>query len=292
MSLRAPAALAGAAGLVALVFVSTAIAAPPGVDSGAAAGAEVGADEPAEVTIVATEFSFDAPDRMPAGAVAITLVNEGDALHHAQLIRLADDRTPADLAEAMADGTVPDWAELVGGPALVMPGMRASATVDLRPGTYYVTCLVESEGEDGPVTHMAEGMIEEVTVEPGPREPLPEADNIMMLNDYSFKMGKPLHAGHQVVRVRNYAAQPHEVVLVRLDSGKTMDDLLAWMASDGEGPPPGMPVGGMQALSQGQAGNLVLDLEPGDYGLICFVPDAGDGEPHFVHGMVDQITVQ
>ncbi|MDX1675126.1 MAG: hypothetical protein R3314_10065, partial [Longimicrobiales bacterium] len=68
MSLRAPISLTGAAGLVALVLVSTAIAAPPGADPTAVAGVDLGADEPAAITIVATEFSFDAPDRMPAGA--------------------------------------------------------------------------------------------------------------------------------------------------------------------------------------------------------------------------------
>jgi hypothetical protein len=34
-----------------------------------------------------------------------------------------------------------------------------------------------------------------------------------------------------------------------------------------------------------------LDLEPGEYGLICFLPDMKDGKPHFHHGMVKKITV-
>lgn len=32
-------------------------------------------------------------------------------------------------------------------------------------------------------------------------------------------------------------------------------------------------------------------VTPGDYGLICFVPDAKDGKPHLVHGMVKTIKV-
>jgi len=35
-----------------------------------------------------------------------------------------------------------------------------------------------------------------------------------------------------------------------------------------------------------------LDLAPGEYGLLCFLPDAKDGKPHFVHGMHKQITVK
>jgi hypothetical protein len=33
-------------------------------------------------------------------------------------------------------------------------------------------------------------------------------------------------------------------------------------------------------------------FEPGKYLLICFVPDAKDGKPHFVHGMQEEIVVR
>ena len=41
----------------------------------------------------------------------------------------------------------------------------------------------------------------------------------------------------------------------------------------------------------GTSGVFTADLAPGDYGLICFVPDAKDGKPHLMHGMMKQITV-
>jgi hypothetical protein len=34
-----------------------------------------------------------------------------------------------------------------------------------------------------------------------------------------------------------------------------------------------------------------MDLPPGEYGLVCFVPDAKDGKPHFMHGMITQLTI-
>jgi hypothetical protein len=37
---------------------------------------------------------------------------------------------------------------------------------------------------------------------------------------------------------------------------------------------------------------IEVNLEPGEYGLICFVPDAKDGKPHIAHGMVTQFTVR
>lgn len=244
--------------------------------------------EPPVVTVTATDFLFDAPDRMPSGAVTIRLVNKGEALHHAQLVRLDEGRTPEDLAEADATGELPSWATFVGGPGLIAPGMEATATVELRPGTYYWLCFVETDG----MPHMAQGMVHRTEVQPGDRVAMPKADNTMMLNDYEFKLGKVLTAGHHVIRVRNTAAQPHEAILVRFAPGKTMDDLMAFVAGGGEGDPPGVPMGGMQALSQGLAADMVVDLEPGNYGLICFVPDVADGQPHAAHGMVQEFSIE
>ncbi len=35
----------------------------------------------------------------------------------------------------------------------------------------------------------------------------------------------------------------------------------------------------------------VPNMQPGTYGLICFIPSEGDGAPHFVKGMVNQLEV-
>jgi hypothetical protein len=34
-----------------------------------------------------------------------------------------------------------------------------------------------------------------------------------------------------------------------------------------------------------------VNLEPGEYALLCFVPDDEDGKPHIQHGMAKQFTV-
>ena len=34
-----------------------------------------------------------------------------------------------------------------------------------------------------------------------------------------------------------------------------------------------------------------VDLQPGRYGLICFLPDRKDGKQHFEHGMVQEFEV-
>jgi len=37
---------------------------------------------------------------------------------------------------------------------------------------------------------------------------------------------------------------------------------------------------------------LELSLTPGEYALICFVPDAKDGKAHFAHGMMSTFVVK
>jgi hypothetical protein len=58
-----------------------------------------------------------------------------------------------------------------------------------------------------------------------------------------------------------------------------------------KGPPPALPVGGVAVIDAGGSGVFTADLAPGNYGMICFVPDAKDGKPHLMHGMMKQITV-
>jgi hypothetical protein len=35
-----------------------------------------------------------------------------------------------------------------------------------------------------------------------------------------------------------------------------------------------------------------VDLPAGEYGIICFDPDAKDGKPHLAHGMIKQLSVK
>jgi hypothetical protein len=50
--------------------------------------------------------------------------------------------------------------------------------------------------------------------------------------------------------------------------------------------------GGLAVIDSGTSAVLAADLSPGDYGLICFMPDTKDGKPHFMHGMMSQIKVE
>ena len=93
---------------------------------------------------------------------------------------------------------------------------------------------------------------------------------------------QPLQAGRQTIRVKNTAEQSHEVVINKLQPGKKPAAMLAWMEKM-EGPPPGAPIGGTTPMARGEENIITVDLPAGEYGLLCFVSDAKDGKPHFMH---------
>jgi hypothetical protein len=109
--------------------------------------------------------------------------------------------------------------------------------------------------------------------------------------DYGFEPSQAIAPGHHTILVKNEGPQPHELALLRLAPGKTVQDFGTWAETGMKGPPPAEPIGGVALLSKGGEGTFTVDLPAGEYGLICFVPDAKDGKPHLVHGMVKTIKV-
>jgi hypothetical protein len=141
------------------------------------------------------------------------------------------------------------------------------------------------------VLHVAKGMSKTVVVAPGDNgASLPTATARMTLVDYDFVLDAPLTAGSHVIEVNTAMGQPHEVVIVRLNPGVSVSQFASWVETM-QGPPPGAPMGGTVGLAHGRTNYVHVDLEPGEYGLLCFFPDAKDGLPHVAHGMLKQITV-
>ncbi len=245
--------------------------------------------KPTVLAVTAKDFAFDAPATVAAGAVTIHLTNRGSEAHHVWVARLAAGKSVSDYLAAARSGAPPRWAVDVGGPNAIAPGGEASATVVLTPGRYALLCFVPSA--DG-VPHLMKGMARALTVTgPDPHASLPAADITLRLADYGFAFSEPLTSGHHVVRVRNEATQPHEVTLWRLGPGTTAEQIAAW-AEHPAGPPPALPLGGVTGIDHGREADWPVDLQPGEYALLCFLPDAQDGKPHTAHGMMEEISVR
>jgi hypothetical protein len=245
------------------------------------------------VTIVATDYAFAAPDTIPSGLTTFKMVNRGREPHQAVVIG-APGRTWDEIRAAMtAPGPFAPWLTFPGGPGTVAGGDSANATARLEPGNYFIVCFISSA--DG-VMHVMKGMVRRLVVGPAPRrasgpQAEPHADLVATLSDYAFTLSKPLTAGTQTIRVENTGPQLHELSIEQLAPGKTLSDLQRWIAGGMTGEPPTRPVAGFEGPDVGKTGWITVTLAPGTYLLTCYVPDAQDGKPHVVHGMVQEITV-
>jgi hypothetical protein len=141
--------------------------------------------------------------------------------------------------------------------------------------------------------HAAKGMVRpfEVTAASGALTEAPAADVTITLTDYAFQSSQPLTAGRHTIMVKNAGPQPHEIVLLKLALGKKTEDFGTWAETGMKGPPPAQPIGGVTYLDKGSQGSFTADLASGNYGFICFLPDAKDGKAHLAHGMMKTVTV-
>ncbi|MDQ7860003.1 MAG: hypothetical protein QN174_06000 [Armatimonadota bacterium] len=251
-------------------------------------------DAQAQPTMVirTTDHAFTVPATVRAGFVTVQIINDGKDLHHAQIVRLNPGVTTAQALGALRQGLGAFLPLVVGvgGPGLVAPGGRASVSLTLQPGDHLLLCFVESS--DG-TPHVASGMVKPLRVTGAvAARPAPSVAGELVLHDFRFAMPQTLN-GRETYRVVNQGVQLHEAIFLRLAPGKTVDDVKAFFSQHpASGPPPAMPVGGVQGLSRGGVNYHHPNLPAGEYVVICFIPDPGSGKPHFELGMISAVTVR
>jgi len=250
--------------------------------------------QPSSVVIEASDYAFDAPAQIPAGVTTFHLINHGPGLHHALFVRLDSGKTVADLVASLkGQNAAPAWATYIGGPNVPDPGKESAATLDITPGNYAIICILDMPGG---VPHYMRGMYRALTVTPAvtaagtPKAVAPVADNSIRLSDMVFTLAKPITAGTHTFEVVTAPGQPHEVLVVQLNAGKTAQDYLDW-ARTLTGPAPGHAVGGTAVAVTGVLQSFTATFTPGNYALLCLVPDVKNGKPHFMEGMIQTITV-
>ncbi len=245
------------------------------------------------VTIMAIDFSFDQPQTVPAGLVNVSFVNNGPNPHQVQIARVNNGNF-AEFASALEKQGPPaalGLSTLYGGANTIDAGQKEEVILNLPQGTYASICFVM--GADN-VPHYAKGMVKQfnVTGSPNTNVQAPKADGEVTLRDFSFTLPGPISAGSFTWKVTNDGPQPHELTLIKMEQGKTISDALNFLKQPTpSGPPPFTDAGGMGALQQGSSAWLKLDLQPGNYGALCFVPDSKTGQPHFMLGMYKAFTV-
>ncbi|HET8523783.1 MAG TPA: hypothetical protein VFL82_11130 [Thermomicrobiales bacterium] len=285
-----------------------------------------------ELQISASDSGYDGvPAQRPAGFYLVTFTNNASSDAAVDFLQLPQDVTfdeftrmaaqggpaPAPAAspemgmatpEMMGSpaageeaGAPPDWyfttymAGGVGAPA----GQSAQVVVYLQPGNYAVwgddptapqapaNLVVTGETNATPVA--APAITADVTVT--------EASTT---SGFAFQIDGDFVPGQQTVKVLNFSNEPHFMLLLKSPGPLTIDQAMQLIQlPENATPPAGLPNPNdftTAALAATQSGGtsvwLSLNLEPGTYVMLCFVPDPNNNyTPHAAEGMVSVITV-
>jgi plastocyanin len=123
------------------------------------------------------------------------------------------------------------------------------------------------------------------------QRPEPEGDTAVLgvnMTEYAFEPNAPSVEAQDVVMFHgvNAGAEPHEMIILQLPEGVTVEQLLADESLFEQ-----VEFYGFAFFEPGQQGDVALiGLDPGVYTLVCFVT-APDGQPHAAHGMYVDIEV-
>lgn len=246
-----------------------------------------------ELVIVATDHHFEAPDQVDAGIVNIRLFNRGSEMHHVVVIKVDRLDRISQIREILRANTWNEpWMQALGGPESVAPGGVSSASMVLETGRYILACVVSSPSTHR--QHFMDGMISELAVvkPPGPqaRAALPATEVSIKMFEWNYQLDGPLFAGRRTIRVENIGKFEHQMWVVRLLAGRTIEQATKW-AENPSGPAPFEPVGGTTGLAAGKSVNITLDLIPGEYALLCTLFNPLSKKPHSAHGMIKPLRI-
>ena len=260
------------------------------------------------VHISSNRMSFEAPTEISSGWTTFNYQNNTNSPHFFTLERLPEGQNANNWANELlppfqdamdaiilgdyptafkAFRRFPEWSasiEFKGGPGIINPGMMATTTVNLSPGTYIIECYIKTPSGK---FHASLGMFRQIIVtenDNGSEEPT-EDFNVNISSTEGIKIMDKIKPGNRRIAV-NFLDQTvyanflgHDVHLIRLEKGADLEELnncMNWFDPHGLMTPPPANftfLGGTQEMPAGSTAYFSVLLKPGNYALIAEVPD-------------------
>lgn len=263
------------------------------------------------VTVTLTEDAILAPEEIAAGPTVLIVENEETGPGHAFVVRIPEDVSDQELAGALSTSTpivaeTPDWfwtAAFLGNADRATTEQPSVALVGMEPGRYVVGDPYR------PTTEFAQFTVS------GPdlgETALPDADLEIELFEMNFSLPDELEGGPQLWQVENSGAMLHEMALMPVPVGATPEQVQEAVAAELAVEFGGDPVearatidalggewvgwttdlvAGVGVLSPQEATLAQVNLEPGTYGAVCYIPEPNSGMPHLMLGMTKVFEV-
>lgn len=262
-----------------------------------------------EIRVSTDGTTNDVPTELEAGRYHVVLENQSDTLDiDLEVWQLPEGVTIDDVTAYNESGAemVPDFffdANFNGGPS-TFAGETTGVILDLTPGEWYFNIWSydpeTDEDSNMPVAVTVTGEMAEMDE--------PVADVRIEMVEMDFVVPDAFSAGPQTWNVVTTGEQIHHLILSRVPDGTTEEhvlELVGMMMG-----PPASPEAGASPMAEpalgfedvqdiletmplapGQFNVIEVDLEPGTYVMLCFLPDPS-GMPHVMMGMVEIIVVE
>jgi hypothetical protein len=259
------------------------------------------------VTVIANEYAFQLPGDLPPGPTSFRLQNKGKVFHEFNLVLLKPGVT---LDEFVGTRTksVPSMKMVERTVGVLFAGAHETSTSQLTtrllPGrTYAIICNLQDKPKAP--QHFTLGMYARIQVR-GVAGPARDTNtpavaragfvtDTIVGSDYSFQYPRTIAPGHHTFLFRNRGSVRHEVNMVLMKKGATVQQMIAVAKKGGdpfslvEDDTPGV----LLALpGQSPDGQIDDDFLPGrDYGIVCTFTNDDKSPPHFALGMYGTIHV-
>ena len=257
------------------------------------------------LNITAGEYVYQLKGSPKPGWVTMNFKNAGVEYHMLAILALKPGVTTAQLKQAVLsedenagadviDTSVGDEGSVSGGPTLIGPKQTTTTITELPAGHYGLLCFIPASSDGAP--HAAHGMIKVIDVKGKKSTAKPPSAGVtdVTLNDGSIDFPLTNPGRNLQLKVTNEGTTPHSFTLVKINEGKTLDDVKAYFdaAFSGQAPagdPPGTLVGGVAAIAPGGMAYLEQTLTAGHYGYVSTEGEdpATDDYSKGMHGEFD-----
>lgn len=250
------------------------------------------------VAIEAGDAGLQVAEVVPGGIVQVDITNTGSNPAAVSLFRMKEGKTRQELNEfkAVADANPEAFFglfELAGFIHVaegIAPGTTSTFYADLGTGEFILSDDAHPERD---LTFFVADEVVGTTA--------PETAVTVDMVDFAYTMPDSVPGGQGLWEFTNSGDQWHLAALTTYNPDVTPEQLLALFGEEGGPPPADAPVqvmGGLPPMSPGERVWIEMDLPPGEYLMLCPLPDVvamaegGEPLPHLLHGMQRRFTVE
>jgi len=256
------------------------------------------------LTVKAGEYVYKLSGSPKAGWTQINFDNAGVEDHMMAVVQLKPGVTVKQLKAASLSQDQSAFAKIAapnadpngvsGVPDLIGPGQKTSTITELPAGHYGIRCFVPAP--DGK-THVAHGMVKTFDVAKGKSSLKPPTSGVtdVSISDSAITFPTDNLGRNLTLKVTNAGSAVHSFTLVKVNSGKTLDEVKAYFDAflNGQAPagdPPGVIVGGISSVNPGGIAYLEQTLTAGHYGYVSTQGTAPDDD--YTKGLKGEFDVK